>query len=121
MSPRYRFRSDRQRAAVCKRILATVGLGELWGDEGPKSTAWRPLVSGAALPPYETLFLLAAWHVWVDEDLRALEAPFDLLDPRLANGMRALDTVLRAGPTEIEDWLEYGSLVGSPEHMRRRP
>jgi hypothetical protein len=78
-------------------------------------------MSGAALPPYETLLVLAAWHVWVDEDLTKLEAAFELVDPRLADGIRALESVLRAGPRAIEDWLAYGSLTADPDRTRRRP
>jgi hypothetical protein len=118
---RYHFRNEAQRAAVCRRFLATVGLTELWGDRGPKSTAWRPLISGAALPPYETLFVLAAWHVWVDDDLTRLASAFELLDPRLAEGVRALDTILRNGPIQIDDWLASGLLVADPSRRRRPP
>jgi hypothetical protein len=111
MGERYRFRSETQRAAVCRRILAIVGLADLWTDKGPKSIAWRPLMTERAYPAYEMLFLLAAWCVWVDDDLSRLVPAFEEVDARLAQGVAALHDVLQTSPGAIDAWVAVGRLT----------
>jgi hypothetical protein len=93
-----------------RRPLGMVGLAALWGDEtGPRPLAQRALSDGA-LPPEETLFLLAAWNVWLGEDLGSVSEGFARIDHRLARSLDALGLILRSDAAAIDDWLARGSL-----------
>jgi len=107
----YRLRDAHQRAAVCRRLLSFVGLQDLWREAGPSRHAEWLLSEAVPLPQVETVFLLAAWRVWADQDLWPLLPAFEALDPRLASGVTALDCVLRVGARSIDEWLASGVLA----------
>lgn len=100
------FRNDRQRAVVCRTLLAQAGLAELWDERGPNVGAQRRLQhTGIRLPRESTTLLLTCWAIW---DGTGLAAVSDLLDLGRAS-LSAVGELLEAmsgGPGEVDAWLE---------------
>jgi hypothetical protein len=71
-------------ASRCKRVLALVGLSGLWTDKGPGKQAWRALVGDPSIVSFDALVVLAAWTIWIEEDLGPVVAAVASIDKNLA-------------------------------------
>ncbi len=101
------FRNDRQRSAVCRALLARVGMRELWGPAGPDLAAQRRTRLDA-LPRESAVLVLTCWALW---DGTGIAAVTDLFSLSGAN-LRAVGELLHdgaLGPQGIDAWLERWS------------
>ncbi len=104
------FRDARQRAAVCRTLLAQAGLQELWDERGPNWNAQRRIQREfRRLPRDAATLVLTCWAVWDGTGLAAVSDLFSLTGRNLA-AVGELLNALAQGPPAVDAWVErWGS------------
>jgi hypothetical protein len=99
------FRDDRQRAVVCRTLLAQAGLAELWDERGPNVGAQRRLQhNGIRLPRDSTTLLLTCWAIWDGTGIAAVSDLLSLARAPLSAIGELLEAMSR-GPGDVDAWL----------------
>jgi len=102
---RERFRDRRQRARVCRALLARIGLADAWTNDGPaiQSPADLRRALDRGRPGALTLLLLC-WAVWDETATLAFSDVFRL-DPDQLGVIGDLLSSVSRGPEEIDRWI----------------
>lgn len=99
------FSDERQLAAVCRTLLASVRLENLWGEHEPTEDAAALLeADGGPLSSGERGVLLVAFALW-NGNTRLPFAAVLHLDSRRLVLMAELLLALASGPEAIDRWL----------------
>lgn len=93
---------ERQRARVCRALLALVGASERWTPGGPAPAA-RVSPPGNGDPDAHRI-LAACWALWEGCSTLSLAEFLQLSPPRLEAAGELLAAVAR-GPASVDDWL----------------
>jgi hypothetical protein len=98
------FRDIRQRARVCRALLARVHLEDLWSEDGPSSDGLALRNRSAVLSRDAHLLLLTAWALW-NGTQRVTLADLLELDGEHLCVVGELLAALTRSPHEIDGWL----------------
>jgi hypothetical protein len=99
------FRDVRQRARVCRALLARVHLEDLWSEYGPSVEGLGLRHDGSGrLAPDASLLLGTAWALWNGTRSLTLADLLDLDGEHLCVVGELLAAMSR-GPHEVDGWL----------------
>ncbi len=102
---RERFRDRRQRAQVCRTLLARIGLADAWTNEGPAIESPADLRRALdRVPPGALTLLLLCWAVWDETAILAFSDVFRLEEEQLGVVGDLLCSVSQ-GPEAIDRWI----------------
>ncbi|HTF34978.1 MAG TPA: hypothetical protein VK714_14945 [Myxococcota bacterium] len=102
---RERFRDRRQRAQVCRALLARIGLADVWTNDGPAIQSPADLRRALdRVQPGALSLLLLCWAVWDETGILAFSDVFRLDEEELGLVGDLLSSVSQ-GPEEIDRWI----------------
>ncbi len=102
---RERFRDRRQRAQVCRALLARIGLADAWTNDGPAIESPADLRRALErVQPGALTLLLLCWAVWDEKASLAFSDVFRLGEQELELVGDLLSSVSQ-GPEEIDRWI----------------
>jgi hypothetical protein len=98
------FKDAAQLAEVCRVLLASVELHDVWTPQGPSESARQALASGGGgMTPVQLIMLRLVWSLWSG----SLELNVAQTLPENARAsLEALQKALTRGPAGVEAWLE---------------
>jgi hypothetical protein len=114
------FRDDEQRRRVCRVLLSSAGLPQLWGDRGPTPLA-QALVErgGGDLSRAELAVLHAGWQMWRGAPLVVTFA--EIVGTPQGEPLLRLLVAAVYGPDAIDVWLSRpvpdGFIVGPRQNQ----
>lgn len=98
------FRDVRQRARVCRALLARVHLENLWSEDGPSPEGLAFRNGARELSQDSRLLLMTAWALWNRTQSLTLADLLDLDGEHLCVIGELLAALTRS-PLEIDGWL----------------
>lgn len=102
---RERFRDRRQKAQVCRALLARIGLADAWTNDGPAIESPADLRRALdRVEPGALTLLLLCWAVWDETGILAFSDVFRLDEEQLGVIGDLLSSVSQ-GPEEIDRWI----------------
>ena len=102
------FRTEGQRAAVCRSICTHAGLQAFgfWDDDGATEIAIDYLErDGGPLSSGERIMFLVAWSIWNGEGNVRLDDVAYRLDGRNLTAVASLLACMAGGADDVDRWL----------------
>lgn len=104
------FRDDEQRGRACRALLATQGLGHLWGAEGAPTQEALALLRATPsdrLATGQRCILFVAWALWKKQPWVLDELFHESLDVDQLVLVMTLAIAMRHGAEMIDVWLAH--------------